>query len=144
MGTSDTAPPRRRRSSAAPRTVTAEGVAHVGQTPRRRSPRDRASWLVSAGRADPDPDEPLVAGTHLAPGIRRAEHELSGPHRDLLAVDHDRPAAGDDRVHLFLAVGDVVVLRPLPTRRKLEPVDLELADSERRAQPAKHAVRRLD
>jgi hypothetical protein len=99
---------------------------------------------TSSGCANADPDEPVSAGTHLTAGIRGAEHEMTRSHRDLFTVDHHRAAPTDHCVDLFLTVRGMVVFRPLCTRRKLEPIDLELAHAERRAQAAKHAVGRLD
>src|SRR5712691_3159686 len=99
---------------------------------------------IAAGCADPDPDEPVTTGTHLTSRIRRTEHEMTRSERNLFTVDEHRAAAADYRVHLFLAVSGVVVLRPFPIRWKLKPIDLELAHPKRCAQPTKHAIGRLD
>ena len=42
---------------------------------------------ISAGCADPDPDEPVSTGTHLASRIRRAEHEMTRSEHDLLTLN---------------------------------------------------------
>src|SRR5712691_11444552 len=90
---------------------------------------------IAVGCADRDPDEPVTTGTHLTSRIRRTEHEVTRSERNLFTLDEHRSAAADYRVHLFLAVSGVVVLRPFPIRWKLKPIDLELAHPKRRANP---------
>src|SRR2546421_6166709 len=108
------------------------------------SPTHGFALAIAVGCAAPDPDEPVTTGTHLTPRIRRTEHEVTRSERNLFTLDEHRAAAAAYRVHLFLAVRGVVVLRPFPIRWKLEPIDLELAHSKRCAQPTKHAIGRLD
>src|SRR5581483_10771189 len=72
------------------------------------------------GRADTDPDEPLVTGDHLPAHIRRAVDEVAWTQRDLLVPQTQYATAPDHRVHLFLPVAGVIVLRAFRPSRELE------------------------
>src|SRR5436309_11699871 len=92
--------------------------------PRRRHPsaiRGVESSLktiarLAGGRADSDPSQPLVACHHLSAHIRRETNKVAGAQRNLFSACPQYATARDHRVHLFLIVPNVIVLRPLCAR----------------------------
>jgi hypothetical protein len=70
-------------------------------------------------------------------------NEVADAQRNLFSVYPQYTAACDHRVHLFLIVGSVIVLQPLPARSQLELIDAKTGDAELLRQRAEDPVRRL-
>jgi hypothetical protein len=70
-------------------------------------------------------------------------NKMSGAQRNLFSTCPQYAAAGDHRVHLFLIVPNVIVLRPFCARGQLELIDPETGDAELIRQRTKDPVPRL-
>jgi hypothetical protein len=70
-------------------------------------------------------------------------NEVAGAQRNLFSACPQYAAARDHRVHLFLIVPNVIVLRPLCARGQLELIDPKTGDAELICQRTKDPIPRL-
>jgi hypothetical protein len=70
-------------------------------------------------------------------------NKVAGAQRNLFSACPQYAAARDHRVHLFLIVPNVIVLRPLCARGQLELIDPKTGDAELIRQRTKDPVPRL-